>query len=204
MEIDLKKHAPEEREFLEGQVLIAMPGLEDPRFARSVIYVCSHTGQGAMGLVVNRPAEHLNFPDLLVQLEVIPENEPLIMPERFERIEVMIGGPVESSRGFVLHSPDYSVTDTTMDLDEGISLTATVDILRAIARGSGPRDALLALGYAGWGPGQLETEIHANSWLTCPATTDLLFRSSSDLRYELALRSIGVDLGHLSTASGRA
>lgn len=204
MEIEFKTGSGDKSAYLDGQLLIAMPGLEDERFARTVIYICSHSDEGAMGIVVNRPAENLSFPELLVQLDVIPNNERIYLPERMSKVDVMIGGPVETSRGFVLHSPDYAVSESTVSIDEAVCLTATVDILRAIARGTGPRNALLALGYAGWAPGQLESEIQANSWLNCGAAADIIFRTAIDIRYNVAMQQIGVDLGQLSTASGRA
>lgn len=204
MKTDLKKHNDTMPDFLEGQFLIAMPGMSDSRFARTVIYICSHTAMGAMGIVVNRPAEHLGFSDLLVQLDVIPDEEIQYLPEKLEEIEVMIGGPVETSRGFVLHSPDFVTADSMVNADDGICMTATVDMLRAIINGSGPKDVVLALGYAGWGPGQLESEIQANGWLNCPASADIIFHGATDIRYDMALHSIGIDLGHLSPVSGRA
>jgi len=204
MEIEFKTGSGDRSVYLDGQLLIAMPGLEDERFARTVIYICSHSDEGAMGIVVNRPAENISFQELLVQLEVVPEHERIYLPNRMSKVDVMIGGPVETSRGFVLHSPDYSVSESTVSIDEAVSLTATIDILRAIARGTGPQDALLALGYAGWAPGQLESEIQANSWLNCGAAADIIFRTAVDIRYNVAMQQIGVDLGQLSTASGRA
>ncbi|MEN3930354.1 YqgE/AlgH family protein [Microvirga sp. W0021] len=204
MEIDFKKRDHEKPGFLEGHLLIAMPTMDDPRFERSVIYMCSHTDQGAMGIIINRPAEHIDFPELLVQLDIISEKDTFDLNSRLHNFELMMGGPVENTRGFVLHSPDYRTPDNTIDIDDGVCLTATVDILRAIARGAGPKEALLALGYAGWSPGQIESEVQANCWLTCPATADILFHEAVDLRYEMALHSIGVDLGFLSNVAGRA
>jgi putative transcriptional regulator len=154
--------------YLDGQLLVAMPGMMDERFHRSVIYVCAHSAEGAMGIVVNRPAPDLSLPDLLVQLDIIPKADAIRLPDRVERMQVLMGGPVETSRGFVLHTPDFFLEQSTLPIDDGICLTATVDILRAIASGSGPNNALLALGYAGWGAGQLESEIQGNGWLNCP------------------------------------
>lgn len=205
MQINIKKpNRSKAQGFLEGQLLIAMPGMEDPRFTRTVIYLCSHTEQGAMGIVINRPAENFDFSDLLMQLEVIAEDSPTLISEHLSEIDVMIGGPVETGRGFVLHSPDYHLENSTMEIDEGISLTATVDILRALVSGNGPEQALLALGYAGWGPGQLDAEIQANGWLTSPASADILFQVGVDLRYEVALNRLGVSLSQLSSVAGRA
>lgn len=204
MEIEFKTGPDDETDYLVGQLLIAMPGLEDERFARTVIYICSHSDEGAMGIVVNRPADYLSFQELLTQLNIIPDSERIYLPEHLPKIDVMIGGPVEAGRGFVLHSPDYAVSESTVSIDETVCLTATVDILRAIARGRGPRNALLALGYAGWAPGQLESEIQANSWLNCGAAADIIFRTSVNIRYNVAMQRIGVDLGQLSAVSGRA
>lgn len=182
--------------FLTGQLLIAMPRMPDPRFARSVIYVCAHSTDGAMGLVVNRLFDELSFSDLLEQvgLQVAdPTNE----------IPVHSGGPVESGRGFVLHSAEF-VHEETMIVDEGVALTASVDILRAIAQGEGPRQALLALGYAGWGPGQLENEIHGNGWLNAPADEELLYGEVLETKWKSAIAKIGIDFNMLSGDSGRA
>jgi putative transcriptional regulator len=167
--------------YLDGQLLLAMPGMGDERFARTVIYVCAHSPEGAMGIVVNKPAADLSMPDLLVQLEIVPEAERIRLPQRVGRMQVLMGGPVETSRGFVLHSPDYYIDQSTLPIDEGVCLTATLDILRAIATGKGPQSALLALGYAGWSAGQLESEIQANGWLNCPADPELIFLSALEL-----------------------
>ncbi|GLK68418.1 YqgE/AlgH family protein [Hansschlegelia plantiphila] len=190
--------------YLDGQVLVAMPTLADDRFARTVIYVCAHSSEGAMGIVVNKPAPHISFPDLLVQLDVISAGEEIRLPDRANDIQILRGGPVESGRGFVLHSADFTIEDSTLPIDDGICLTATLDILKAIARGDGPEKALLALGYAGWAPGQLETEIQANGWLNCPADRALVFGDEADTKYERALAKIGIDLGKLSGEAGHA
>jgi putative transcriptional regulator len=190
--------------YLDGQFLVAMPGMADDRFTRAVIYVCAHSAEGAMGIVLNRPAADLNFPDLLVQLEIVPEAERIRLPQRVGRMQVLMGGPVETSRGFVLHSPDFYIDQSTLPIDDSVCLTATIDILRAIARGEGPENAVLALGYAGWGAGQLESEIQANGWLNCPADSELIFSGSVDTRYEMALRKIGIDPGMLSMEAGHA
>lgn len=190
--------------YLDGQMLVAMPGMTDERFHRSVIYVCAHSAEGAMGIMLNRPAADLSFSDLLVQLDVIPQTDTIRLPSRVGRMHVLLGGPVETSRGFVLHTPDFFLDQSTLPIDDGICLTATVDILRAIARGKGPESAILALGYAGWSPGQLESEIQANGWLNCPADDNLIFGAALDLKYELAIRKIGVDLGMLSSQAGHA
>jgi putative transcriptional regulator len=193
-----------ESPFLDAQVLVAMPGMTDERFARSVIYVCAHSPEGAMGIVLNRPAANVNVPDLLVQLEIVPEPERIRLPQRVGRMEVLIGGPVETSRGFVLHSPDFHLAQSTLPIDDSVCLTATVDILRAIARGDGPENAVLALGYAGWGAGQLEIELQANGWLNCPADAELIFKTPAELRYEMALRRFGIEPAMLSMEAGHA
>jgi putative transcriptional regulator len=185
-------------------MLVAMPGMMDERFSRTLIYLCAHSPEGAMGIVVNKPAADLNFPDLLVQLDIIPEAERIRLPHRVGNMQVLMGGPVETSRGFVLHSPDFYLDQSTLPIDDGVCLTATIDILRAIARGEGPKSAVLALGYAGWSPGQLETEIRSNGWLNCPADPELIFNASVPSRYDLALRKIGIDPAMLSMEAGHA
>jgi putative transcriptional regulator len=192
------------RGYLDGQMLIAMPSMGDDRFARSVIYVCAHSTEGAMGIVVNQPASHISFADLLVQLEVIPAAELIELPRRAGGVKVLKGGPVDTQRGFVLHSSDFFIENSTLPIDEGICLTATLDILKAIARGEGPQSAVLALGYAGWAPGQLENEIQHNGWLHCAADSDLIFGQDTGGKYEKALKKIGIDLGMLSSESGHA
>jgi putative transcriptional regulator len=203
----LRKRPPNRKDrsgYLDGQVLVAMPSMSDDRFSRTVIYVCAHSSEGAMGIVVNKPAPHISFPDLLVQLDVIPAGDEIRLPEAAGAIQVLRGGPVESGRGFVLHSADFMIEDSTLPIDDGICLTATLDILKAIAKGAGPERALLALGYAGWAPGQLESEIQANGWLNCPADGALVFGEEVDTKYERALAKIGIDLGKLSGEAGHA
>ena len=190
--------------YLDGQMLIAMPAMNDKRFARAVIYVCAHSSEGAMGIIVNQPAGNIKFPDLLVQLEVIPAAERIELPVRAEDVKVLKGGPVEAGRGFVLHSADFFIENSTLPIDEGICLTATLDILKAIARGKGPHNAILALGYAGWAPGQLENEIQQNGWLHCPADPELIFGDDTEAKYDKALRKIGIDPGMLSSDAGHA
>ncbi len=192
------------RGYLDGQMLVAMPGMTDERFQRTVVYICAHSAEGAMGIVLNKPAADLSFPDLLVQLDVIPEKERIRLPNRVGRMHVLIGGPVETSRGFVLHTPDFFIDQSTLPIEEGVCLTATVDILRAIARGKGPESAVLALGYAGWSAGQLESEIQANGWLNCASDPSLVFGPSLEAKYDVALRKIGIDLGMLSSEAGHA
>lgn len=190
--------------YLDGQMLIAMPSMSDERFARSVIYVCAHSTEGAMGIIVNQAVADVEFPDLLVQLDVIPDDNRIELPERAGTVKVLKGGPVETGRGFVLHSADYFVEDSTLTIDDGICLTATLDILKAIARGDGPTSAVLALGYAGWAPGQLEHEIQENGWLHCSADSELIFGSDIDSKYIKALTKIGIDPAKLSSDAGHA
>ena len=190
--------------YLDGQLLIAMPVMEDERFARSVIYVCAHSADGAMGIIVNRPAGSIDFPQLLRQLDIVDDAAPIELSDDGETVKILRGGPVETSRGFVLHSSDYSIQDATLPIDGGICLTATLDILKAIAQGTGPRQAILALGYAGRAPGQLESEIQHNGWLHCPADPDLIFGRDMDDKYERALHKIGIDLAMLSNSAGHA
>ena len=192
------------RGYLDGQLLIAMPVMMDPRFERSVIYLCAHSSEGAMGIIVNRPAGSIDFPELLVQLDIIEKADQIKLPENAETMKVLKGGPVETGRGFVLHTGDFFIKDATLPIDDGICLTATVDILKAIAKGAGPKHAILALGYANWGPGQLENEIQDNGWLHCAADPDLIFGADSDEKYLRALRKIGIDPGVLSNEAGHA
>ena len=181
---------------LSGQMLVAMPGMQDPRFEKSVIYLCAHSSEGAMGLVVNKPFEAISFPDLMEQLGI--EETPV-----GERIDVQFGGPVEQSRGFVLHTPDY-VREATLVVDEDVALPATIDILRAIADGFGPSRCLLALGYAGWDAGQLDAEILGNGWLNVAADDDLIFGEDLDIKWQLAMDKIGIDPRMLSDDAGHA
>ena len=193
---------------LEGQLLIAMPRMTDRRFQRSVIYMCAHSDQGAMGLIVNQNAEHIDFPDLLERLGLVAEiftgSGTIELPDELLDIPVHVGGPVDSGRGFVLHSSDYFVQDSTLQILDGVCLTATLDILRAMATGKGPKHTLLALGYAGWSPGQLESEIQANGWLHCPADMDLIFDADNESKYARAMAKIGIDPSHLVADAGHA
>jgi len=203
----MKKHAsfPEQDDqYLDGQFLIAMPGMQDERFARTVIFLCAHSPDGAMGITINQPAPQISFGELLVQLEIMPDSDKIMLPERAELMQVNRGGPVETGRGFVLHSADYFAEESTLPIDDDISLTATVEILRAIATGDGPSNAMLALGYAGWAPGQLEAEIQANGWLHCPARADLIFSAETERKYDRALAVLGVDAARLSGDVGHA
>lgn len=195
---------PAERGYLDGQFLIAMPGMQDSRFSRTVVYICAHSSDGAMGIMVNQPAPQITFRDLLVQLNIIPDGPEIRLPEAAGNMRVHRGGPVETGRGFVLHSADYFVENSTLPIDEHVCLTATLEILKAIAVGTGPRDAMLALGYAGWAPGQLENEIQANGWLSCRATPELIFDPDLERKYERALAAIGIDPARLSSEAGHA
>lgn len=197
------KKPEQERGYLDGQILVAMPGLAEP-FSRAVIYVCAHSDEGAMGLIVNHPAPNMKFPELLVQLEIISSKDKIVLPPRAQEIRVLRGGPVDTGRGFVLHSDDYEVENATLALDTGISLTATVDVLRAIARGEGPDTAVLALGYAGWSAGQLENEVQSNGWLHCEADHELIFGTDLGSKYERAMRKIGINPAMLSEDAGHA
>src|SRR5689334_8929375 len=189
--------------YLEGQLLIAMPVMTDKRFARSVIYMCAHSAEGAMGLIVNQRASHISFDELLKQLGIESDGANDIRLDPVD-MDVHVGGPVETGRGFVLHSSDYHAADATLATDEGVSLTATIDIRKAIAAGKGPDRAMLALGYAGWRAGQLESEIAANGWLHCPADADLLFDRNVDDKYQRAMSKLGIDPLHLVSDAGHA
>ena len=181
---------------LTGQLLIAMPAMEDPRFAHSVIYVCAHTTEGAMGIILNRPLAQPSFDDLLRQLDVEP-----LPPAR--RVRLCSGGPVDHARGFVLHTTDWT-GDGSLWVDDALALTASLDILKAIAGGGGPREGLLALGYAGWGPGQLDDEIQQNAWLSAPAPIALVFDGEHDTKWRRALASLKIDPLLLSGTAGHA
>ncbi len=176
--------------------MIAMPGMSDPRFQRTVVFMCAHNAEGAMGLVINRLFGSITFSDLLEQLEIKPNR--LVADMR-----VHCGGPVESGRGLVLHSTDF-IREGTMLVDDDVALTATIDILRAIAEGRGPRNSLLALGYAGWGPGQLDIEMQANGWLTVAPDNFLLFDRDIDAKWERAMAKLGVRISMLSGEAGHA
>ncbi len=195
-EFDLTFDKDKKGAYLAGQLLVAMPGMKDPRFHKTVIYMCAHNADGAMGLVINRALESLSFPDMLEQLEIDVSGVG-------ERINVHFGGPVESGRGFVLHSQDY-LQEATMVVDQDMALTATIDILKAIACGTGPRQSLLALGYAGWGPGQLDTEIMGNGWLSVDADSELVFGPNLDEKWDRAMGKIGIDPRMLSEEAGHA
>jgi len=190
--------------YLDGQLLVAMPVMGDSRFERSVIYLCAHSAEGAMGIMVNRPAGSIDFPQLLMQLNIIDKNDQISLPDSAETMKVLSGGPVDTGRGFVLHSSDYFIANATLKINDGVCLTTTIDILKAIAKGNGPQHAILALGYAGWRAGQLEEEIQDNGWLHCDADPELIFGDNVEDKYDLALRKIGIDPGMLSNAAGHA
>ncbi|KIQ70895.1 YqgE/AlgH family protein [Wenxinia marina] len=182
---------------LAGQLLIAMPGTGDSRFAHSVVYLCAHSDDGALGLIVNKPTPEIRFRDLLDQIGIE-------VPGMLRDIRVHFGGPVEQARGFVLHSPDYSAGDATLEVTGEISLTASLEVLQAIARGEGPANSMMALGYAGWGPGQLESEIARNGWLTAPARSDIVFGRANEHKWTAALKTLGIDPLTLSPDAGHA
>jgi len=182
---------------LTGALLVAMPGMGDPRFDRSVVFLCAHSAEGAMGLIVNKPAEDMALGDLYDQLEITTEPDSRNRPVHF-------GGPVETSRGFVLHSTDYQSRLKTLDVRPGFGMTATLDVLEDLASGDGPRRALVMLGYAGWGPGQLEGEIASNGWLTVDSDPALVFETANGDKWMSAVKSLGIDPLALSGAAGRA
>ncbi|MEO1919530.1 MAG: YqgE/AlgH family protein [Paracoccaceae bacterium] len=193
----MKEATTEELPFLDGKFLVAMPGMGDPHFERAVIFMCAHTPEGAMGLMINRPAHQLDFKHLTEQLGIEgedAENGP----------EVLFGGPVEHGRGFVLHSIDYHVKGGTMAISDDFGMTATMDVLQDMADGKGPTKRLLSLGYSGWGPGQLEAEIKDNGWLICDADAAIVFDTPWKEKWTAAMRSLGIDPSMLSAEGGSA
>ncbi|MEO1104621.1 MAG: YqgE/AlgH family protein [Devosia sp.] len=195
---------PTDDGYLEGHCLIAMPQMADTRFEKAVVFLCAHSAEGAMGIIVNKPAANVSFVDLLAQLDVIDDEDQIRLPEAVQRVAVHNGGPVDTGRGFVLHTSDFRLKEATLVTSNDVCLTATVEILRAIASGGGPEHALLALGYAGWAPGQLENEISNNGWLHCEADHDLLFEGDLESRYERAIQKLGFDPALLSSVAGHA
>lgn len=193
-EVEIK---PVVEDGLSGKMLIAMPSMGDPRFEKTVIYMCAHSDDGALGLVVNRRVDEVSQSDLFGQLKL--DTSPDVATRH-----VHYGGPVETQRGFVLHTSDYRVDEATLEVDEEVSMTATVDVLKALAAGNGPRNAMIALGYAGWGGGQLEGELQRNGWLTCDSDEDLIFGLNDDGKWEAALAKLGVDPTWLSAEGGSA
>ena len=191
-----------ERGCFDGQFLLAMPGLEDSTFSRTVIYVVAHSSDAAVGFVINRP-KSISFPELMVQLDLVKSRDLAKLPISARALSVGCGGPLDSGRGFVLHSEDYE-SDSTLPVSDELRLTATVDILRAIVEGRGPRQATMMLGYAGWGAGQLESEVSANGWLTCPAIDDMVFDDDLETKYDRAFAAMGIDPAMLSRDCGQA
>ncbi|MEM9062703.1 MAG: YqgE/AlgH family protein [Pseudomonadota bacterium] len=173
-------------EFLDGQVLIAMPGMEDPRFSKSLVFICAHSDDGAMGLIVNKVVGDLVWEDLFKKIEIPIGSVNAPRP-------ILFGGPVETERGFVLHSSDYFAEGATLKVDEETSMTATIEILQDIAMGRGPDESLLMLGYAGWAPGQLESELQMNGWLLCAPDSALLFGGDQDAKWDRAMSKLGID-----------
>jgi putative transcriptional regulator len=188
--------ANREADRLSGQILVAMPTLTDPNFSQTVILVCAHSTDGAMGIILNRSLERPSFKGLLQQLDISP-----VPPQR--EIRLCAGGPVENARGFVVHTADWMV-EGTLRVDDGLGLTTSLDILKAVAQGQGPRECLLALGYAGWGPGQLEAEFGQNSWLSVPADEALVFSGDNETRWRRAMEKLHVDPALLSPVAGHA
>lgn len=183
--------------FLEGKLLIAMPGMADPHFEKSVIFMCAHSADGAMGIMINKPVAGLSFHDLMQKLELaVTSNTP--------NFPILYGGPVETGRGFVLHSGEYESSDATLPVSEDVSLTATLDILRAMADGRGPQHAIFALGYAGWTAGQIEDEIRRNGWIHCDSDSEILFDSGLEAKWATALRKLGIEASGLSAHAGHA
>jgi putative transcriptional regulator len=191
-----------ERGFLDGQFLIAMPGMQDGNFDRSVVYICAHSAAGAMGFIINR-SQSISFTEVLLHLKLVEQPQAIMMDGATRDFPILNGGPVETGRGFVLHSDDFS-SESSIPVSDDISLTATLDILRAICEGRGPKRATMLLGYAGWGPGQLESEIGSNGWLNCPACEELIFDRTLEDKYDRALASMGVRPEMLSRETGHA
>lgn len=188
---------------LTGQFLIAMPGMGDQRFEKSVIFVCAHSEDGAMGFIINQSMMSPDIGEFFTKLEIITDEEQDTVSEELAHRSLNMGGPVEPGRGFVLHTPDYE-SETSLKIGDNVCLTATLEILRAIAMGRGPEQILLVLGYSGWGAGQLESEIISNGWLNCEADHDILFDQNHETKYERALAILGVDPLLLSSESGHA
>ena len=182
---------------LAGKLLIASPGMEDPRFRSAVVFLCAHSEDGSMGLIVNKPTPEIKMHNLLEQLEIPTSGDR-------REIRVHFGGPVESGRGFVLHSPDYETEDATLQVGKAFAMTASVDILQQLAKGTGPSNAMLMLGYSGWGPGQLEEEIVHNGWLIADAEPGIVFEQDAGGKWQAALATLGIDPILLSAQGGRA
>jgi putative transcriptional regulator len=190
-------------EKLDSHFLIAMPNMGDTRFEKTVVLVCAHSNDGAMGFIINKILQSPTMADFFQQLNVLGEGEASLLPPELRKAQLRTGGPVEPGRGFVLHSPDFT-SATTLQVSDEICLTATLEILRAMSTGRGPKKALLALGYSGWASGQLEEEIAANGWLTVPGDASILFDCDNDARYARSLEKLGVDPLLLSGEAGHA
>ncbi len=181
---------------LTGQILISMPSLEDPRFYKSVIYLCAHSSEGSMGIIINKKIDYDLYPDLLEQLGI---DSPLIKNKLF----ICYGGPLESNRGFILHSDDI-LRKESLNIDKGVALTSTSDFFDDLSRGKGPRNSILALGYAGWGPGQLENEIIQNSWMSLSVNSDFLFDNAISKKWDEAYKLLGINPANLTSGFGKA
>ena len=179
---------------LTGQFLISMPSLEDDRFEKTVIYMCAHSKDGAMGIIINKKIDYDLYPDLLEQLGI---DKPL----EDKKLYIRYGGPVESGRGFVLHS-DEVIQKETLTIDKGVALTSTSEFFEDLSRGNGPKNSILALGYAGWGPGQIEKELASNSWMTLKADSDFIFDEKVNNKWKDAFNLLGIDASKLSIFSG--
>ncbi len=189
---------------LKGQFLVAMPDMGDGRFKETVIYMVGHGDEGAMGLMVNQTLDDMRFTDILEELNIGEKDDLIRLPEDVKGRQVLRGGPVQRGRGFVLHSPDYFRQDNSYSVSDEVCLTATLDVLKSMAFQNAPAEALFALGYCGWSPGQLEDEIKANGWLTVPFSRDLLFQTPIEARYEAALGQLGITRATLSAMAGHA
>lgn len=201
VEIDLNN---DKQTILDGKILVAMPSMSDERFERSVIFLCTHSKDGSMGIVVNQRAESVTFSEVLSQLDILNADEEKSLAEEVDCMPIHLGGPLQTERGFVLHSCDYRSKKFTIRIDDRVNLTTTLEIIKDIVKGRGPENALLALGYAGWGPGQLEREIQENGWLVCNSNDEIIFSDDLDMMYDLALRNNGIDPALLSSTGGHA
>ena len=181
----------------QGQLLLATPKMTDFRFERAVILICSHNTEGAMGIIVNKPTQELKFDDILEQLKIIPQ-------KKVTNHKIYFGGPVEFGRGFVVHSSDYDVPNVSINIQDEYYLTASIEILEDMANGCGPKKSILALGYAGWGPGQLENELLFDSWLMCDPDPNLIFSLHSEIKWNSGLKKLGINPSHLATIGGSA
>ncbi|MEM7750819.1 MAG: YqgE/AlgH family protein [Pseudomonadota bacterium] len=189
---------------LEGKLLISMPTIAEGCFARSVVYICAHSKDGAMGLIVNQAAKSIAFDELLEQLDIEDNEGCLADTDKLQARTVHFGGPVDTSRGFVLHSPDYFQASSTVQMADGFSLTSTPDVLKALLTGAGPEHSIVALGYAGWSPGQLENEIKHNGWLHCEADPSVVFGTELEAKYDNALSKLGISSSQLIAEAGHA